>query len=333
MLNIFKKGKQQAAILMYHRVNTAVSDTWQLCVAPKHFEQQMEVLRDYHVVPVAQLADKKKKIPDKAVAITFDDGYLDNYATAKPILEQYRFPATFFITNSVGENHPEFWWDALERVLLENNQLPAEINLQLDGESWHFNLKKGWQHIISIDDMKQIASWLPWRTPPATQHALFVYLSEWMKALSFQNQQLIISQLYAQTGMHASVRDSYKTVNGAQLLTLHRLPQFTVGGHSAWHTALGKFDAGVQRQAILENKTFLETVLSAPVAGYGYAHGSYNEDSIAILQEAGYTYACTTEEALVDAGTNAFALPRFQVKNWNGAEFKRRLEGWFKSNA
>ena len=94
------------SICTYHRVNdTHARD--RLTVDPRDFMAQMEELGATRtVVPlddaVAALRGERP-LPDRAVAITFDDGYRDNFTFALPILERFRFRATFFIaTGYIG---------------------------------------------------------------------------------------------------------------------------------------------------------------------------------------------------------------------------------------
>lgn len=89
-------------IMMYHHVgeNRQIrSDT----VSPRLFEYQMNFLKrhGYHVLRLDELIQGikfQKDLPERSVAITFDDGYEDNYTQAFPILKKYGFPATFFIS-------------------------------------------------------------------------------------------------------------------------------------------------------------------------------------------------------------------------------------------
>lgn len=313
---------------MYHRINTAVSDTWQLAVSPACFQQQLEVLHDYNVVSMQQLTSalQQKNLKHKSIAITFDDGYIDNYQVAKPLLEQYNFPATFFITNSLSPVKKEFWWDALEYILLESNSLPSEIKLHFNQEDHWYNLTQSWQEIISAEELSWVASWLPWQTPPTSNHAFFLQLSEIMKGLSLAEKENVISQLYALAALEPIVRIPYQLMSKAELLSLSSNALFEVGGHSANHVALGKFDKSVQQEEITSNQLFLQMLLQKNVTGYGYAHGSYNNDSKELLKQQGFAYSCTTEHAAVSNNSEAFSLPRLQVKNWNKALFKENLD-------
>lgn len=99
-----------ALVLMYHAVDTS---GWRLSIPPQEFERQMAYLRRKHItVPLADvvaLASGEKRVPPRAVAVTFDDGYADLVPTVLPILQRYRIPMTLFLntdltaqTNSLG---------------------------------------------------------------------------------------------------------------------------------------------------------------------------------------------------------------------------------------
>lgn len=96
-------------ILMYHYINDEEPLKSRLGVSVKSFERQMRFLREhnYNVLTLEELVNliaHKKRIPLKTVAITFDDGYLDNYTNAYPILKKYNIPATIFaVINRIGK--------------------------------------------------------------------------------------------------------------------------------------------------------------------------------------------------------------------------------------
>lgn len=93
-------------VLLYHRVGPETDD---LTISTARFEQDMASLAEdgYHTLSLAQVARRlqghKPQLPDKPLLITFDDGYLDNYANALPILQKYSMKASFYIiTGMVG---------------------------------------------------------------------------------------------------------------------------------------------------------------------------------------------------------------------------------------
>lgn len=95
-------------ILLYHRVGAEPDD---LTISVKHFEQDMELLSygGYNALSLEQVKEHLQgnslSLPSKPIVITFDDGYLDNYTNAFPILQKYSMVASFYIiTGMVGNN-------------------------------------------------------------------------------------------------------------------------------------------------------------------------------------------------------------------------------------
>lgn len=89
-------------VLMYHSVHPDAHPDNRLSVSVESFERQMRFLRthNYNVVTVAEIArmlDNGERIPPKTVAVTFDDGYKDNFEYAFPVLRKYHIPATLFV--------------------------------------------------------------------------------------------------------------------------------------------------------------------------------------------------------------------------------------------
>jgi len=94
---------QKVCILLYHSIgfNKRYST-----VKPSEFYRQMDYLRkNYEIVSLDKIIKfiNGKIDLDKAVAITFDDGYYDNYVYAFPYFKKYRLPATIFITTGISE--------------------------------------------------------------------------------------------------------------------------------------------------------------------------------------------------------------------------------------
>jgi hypothetical protein len=129
-------GRPRAVILRYHSVSEAHDRTelyldHSLTVSSQVFERQMRfVTRHYTAVPLAELVDRLRQgqaLPKKAVAVTFDDGYRDNYTRAFPILRRYHVPATFYLTTGCIENR-QILWTAYLRYILTVTEV-AELRL------------------------------------------------------------------------------------------------------------------------------------------------------------------------------------------------------------
>lgn len=99
-------------ILMYHRVRNAPAYD-QLSVSTARFEAQMAYLaRNCRVLSMNEALDELAgTVTSPGVAVTFDDGYLDNLTEALPILRRYAIPATIFVTAGFSGqtlSHPRY---------------------------------------------------------------------------------------------------------------------------------------------------------------------------------------------------------------------------------
>ena len=110
-------------VLMYHHVGDP-SDPSTANVSTQMFEKQMEFLKvhRYHVVSLEDLLDlvkQGKPIPGNTVSITFDDGNLDNFRNAFPILRKMHFNATIFmITDNINQ---EGWLSEEDLKILDGS--------------------------------------------------------------------------------------------------------------------------------------------------------------------------------------------------------------------
>ncbi len=121
-------GRQRIVVLLYHRVNDELKDS--VTVGIEQFDQQMSWLAEHYSLvgldeAVHGHVDRHHHGP--LVAVTFDDGYLDNYENAVPIMSKYHIPATFFVStgmigtkrpfqhdiNKLGRRIPAMTWDQL----------------------------------------------------------------------------------------------------------------------------------------------------------------------------------------------------------------------------
>ncbi|MFN2135468.1 MAG: polysaccharide deacetylase family protein [Candidatus Promineifilaceae bacterium] len=114
-------------ILMYHYISEPPEDADKyrvdLSVTPQDFEAQMAYLDEngFEAVDLYDLSlaiAAKRDLPEKPVIITLDDGYLDNYTSAFPILRKYGMEATFFVVTQFIDDGREGYltWDMVEEM-------------------------------------------------------------------------------------------------------------------------------------------------------------------------------------------------------------------------
>ena len=149
-----------AAILLYHHVSSSTPAS--TSISPEAFKSHMEYLDAHHTVvslqDVVSAIQHNTALPEKAVAITFDDGYANILHNAHPILADLGFPYTVFINpDEIGVGPRQLTW---EQVIAMHNDGVVFANHTLDhlhmlnGEQEmgeHVWLEKVWQNVESAE--------------------------------------------------------------------------------------------------------------------------------------------------------------------------------------
>lgn len=137
---------QAAVILIYHHVATDTPRS--TSVTPDEFRAHLQYLKDqnFQVVSLEQIItplQKGESLPDNMVAITFDDSYENNYTTAHPILMEFGFPYTLFISPDVIDQRigPVLSWQQVKKMaedgalIANHSSLHAHMAQPDSGES------------------------------------------------------------------------------------------------------------------------------------------------------------------------------------------------------
>lgn len=109
-------------VLNYHKIDYLQHA---LSLSPEEFDKQMAYLASngYHTISPDQLMaylNHGKRLPDKPIMITFDDGYLDNYNYAYPIMKKYGFTATIFLVTGLVSTDERFMtWEQVRQMQQE----------------------------------------------------------------------------------------------------------------------------------------------------------------------------------------------------------------------
>lgn len=138
------RGRRSLVVLAYHRIvpggylASNPLDLDLISATAEGFEQQMRYLREQmNPVPlsrVCQFLRGETTLPERAVAVTFDDGYRDTFSYAFPILKRYQVPAMVFVTTGNIESGHPFWFQTAAQLM---RHLPAgAITLPESSESF-----------------------------------------------------------------------------------------------------------------------------------------------------------------------------------------------------
>lgn len=320
-------------ILLYHRVAELPSDPYRLCVTPQYFAEHLEVLKkSYQPMPLQQLVQALRDggFPDQAVAVTFDDGYIDNLYQAKPLLGRSAIPATVFVTTGFIRQEGECWWDELDRLLLQPGTLPATLRLNVSGNAYQWELSEAVHY--GEEDLRRYRRWsVLEKDDPSRRHFLYRSLYQLLRPLSKKERRRVLDELLAWAHAESLARPTHRVLSPDEVLHLAEGGLVEVGAHSETHPVLSKLSVADQRVEIEGSKARLEEILGRPVTSFAYPYGGrsqFTAETVAIVREAGFSLACSTLAEVVWRGTNCFRLPRVAVQDWNGEEFARRLRRW-----
>jgi peptidoglycan/xylan/chitin deacetylase (PgdA/CDA1 family) len=312
--------KPQPLILMYHRIADEPIDNWGLAVSPAHFEEQLQVLRrTRHPFSLTDFVRNlvAGALPQNAVAVTFDDGYVDNLTAAKPRLVAADVPATVFLATGYLDRPDEFWWDELARLILIENK-PRNFELTIRRETMHVDLgadspRRSDGTICATSLAKRQEALTPiWRA---------IQLLEEDERKSVM---ATVRSIFATPNYHT---DRSRAMNQKEVQALVTDGLLNIGAHTVTHPLLSKLESTACRREITESKLACEALIGAPVAGFAYPYGDLNANARAAVIAAGFAFACSTRRGAASAASDVFTLPRMQVFNWGGDAFERALNG------
>jgi peptidoglycan/xylan/chitin deacetylase (PgdA/CDA1 family) len=318
-----------SVILLYHRVATLLSDPWGLAISRERFAQHLDVLNTHaRVVGLSEMLrlNAQGRLPKDAVSITFDDGYADNVLHASPILRTRGVPATFFIVSGNVDQPREFWWDELERLLLQPGELPATLDVTIAGRSLHWDLSTA-RHLSADDAVR----WRRWRTPdePASaRHALYKVIWQELLGATASARDRVMDSLREWSGVADEARALHRPVSTAQVADLAASPLFEVGAHTVTHPRLPALQADDQRQELAESRRRLQDLAGRDVYHCAYPFGMYSSETAELAQQCGYASAVTVEAGPLQQESRPFALPRIVVGDWDGETLLRELSPW-----
>jgi peptidoglycan/xylan/chitin deacetylase (PgdA/CDA1 family) len=269
------------AVLTYHRVNETVPSLQLDTISLSQFKNQLSYLKKFF--NVLSMADALRMtnedcLPPRSVVITFDDGYIDNYELAFPVLKALNLPASFYIPTSGLENG-YLWYDQVV-TLIEECPL------------------KRWVHHVS-----------PELNDKTHKLDLLNATVSKVKTLKLNERKAYLNKILIDSEAPEPKRC---IMSAEQVLDLHR-NGFEIGGHTHDHPILSLEDEKSSSQQISMNKDILQNIIDKEIIGFAYPNGQ-NEDfqqkDIDILNGFGFEYAVTTVRGGNSKDTNPFELYR-----------------------
>ena len=286
------------AILMFHSVqeNTALARVAGFCVDAGKFERDMRFLKRYRCLGMRAVADAvtgRITAPRNAVAVTFDDGYADNYLAAYPILKKHGIPATVYLATDYIDS--DRWlplnrlYDAVFRSARTSLDLP--VGLRTD--------------IASLTIATE-----------ADKFTAIRYLRARLKKLGAEELERHADDLGAQL-LQETARPrgtEFSMLAWEQVRAMADVIEF--GSHTATHCILSRVDDQRLAAELDRSKQAIERQTGSAVIHFAYPNGrreDYNDAAVAQLHRSGYVTAVTTIEGISCAPTGGLELKRLSM--------------------
>ncbi|MBD3347911.1 MAG: polysaccharide deacetylase family protein [Candidatus Eisenbacteria bacterium] len=288
-----------AVVLRYHSVCDDVGWSGEyiqksLVTSTEVFDRQMCFLGErYTVVGVPRLAEMLRsgaRVPAGLAAVTFDDGYEDNYRKAMPILRRHGLTATFYVTSGCVGDARVLWTVRLRRAVRGCSK--GSLVLRCVGER---------SVDVSGDEAKERAIRLLTaavkRSPPAEADRMLEEIEE-------------------ACGTARAEQDRRIIMNEAELRELHAAGM-TVGAHTVNHYNLTCLETPDIARELGESRRFLEGVIDAPVLHLAYPDGRtgrhFDGRVARVALEEGYRSAVTSIAGPASQRYPVLGIPRLGV--------------------
>lgn len=292
---------KRLTVLIFHRVLPEIDPLLPDEMYASRFDALVGMLvKVFNILPmdVALASWKSGTLPPRALTITFDDGYADNFTIACPILLKHGVKASFFVAS--GFLNGGIMWNDVAREAIRSYQ-GDEIDLR-----W---LDLGIRSVVTSSErfrlVEEMLLKLKYRTLDHRKEAL-ARLLEGTRASSPGNLMLSTAQLQG-------LRDA----------------GMEIGGHTFSHPILAVLPEAEARRQIAEDRERLAELLGESPRYFAYPNGRPEKDYQAtharIVRELGYEAAFTTSCGSVGPESGAFELPRFTPWDRGLTRFSLRL--------
>jgi peptidoglycan/xylan/chitin deacetylase (PgdA/CDA1 family) len=293
-------------ILLYHGV-TSYSDTGIENYAGKHiaikdFEEQIKLIQKKCTLlsmdDIINIHNEGARYPKNAVAVTFDDGFQNNYSKATAILDKYKCPATFYICAGMINTNLMFWVDKIEDCINRTKKLSLTLFLE---KNLTLPLSNNREKIVAVNIIKK-----------------------YCKNSKAELKDSIIEELIKKTEINPSVEASpnYKMMSWKEVKEINSNSLFTIGGHTLYHDIMAAQEIAKVRLDLDTTISLLDYNLEQSTIHFSYPEGQSNHYSNAVISALIEKGIICSPSAIDGTNTNEdlFNLKRI-MPNFMGREF------------
>jgi peptidoglycan/xylan/chitin deacetylase (PgdA/CDA1 family) len=290
------RSRARGVVLRYHALTDGAAPVVyaapDICMPVDAFRLQMAfVKRAYTVMPLDALVDAVVgggKLPARALAITFDDGYADNHRLGLPVLQELGLPATVYVATGAVADAAPFWVAAVRALALgvtDEVPMPDGPSHRVDGLGGRTAAAKALTRALVTVPAEARAAWL--------------------------------ADAARTAGVDLMGRLGGTMLDWAQVRAL-AAAGWTIGAHTVTHSNVALVEPARAEREIAESRDALAAAIGAPVRHFCYPnsggqHAYFGDAVTEVLRRLDFRSATTSRPGALRPGADPFLLPRLGV--------------------
>ena len=289
-----KWRRDRLLILAYHGISLNEEHEWDpdLYMSPDYFYSRLQLLKKFgcNVLPLREALQRlyANNLPENCVALTFDDGYYDFYKLAHPMLTEFNFPATLYLTTSyVNFNQPMV--DLMYSYLLWRGRKEI-LDLQaVTGQQG--------KYVLADATMRTLV-----------YNRLFEFIRQ--ENLSTEEQNALACKLAHQLRIDYEAMCARRELHLLSAAEVRELAADGVDIQLHTHHHCLPLDHESFNREIEDNRTSIQEMTAQRASHFCYPKGLFSESFLPWLEQLGIYSATTCEPGFATRHTNRLLLPR-----------------------
>lgn len=277
------------------------------------FRQQIEYMKNnFNIVTMEQVIDSvegKSDLPENALLLTFDDGYVDNYTFALPVLEEYGVQGSFFIPGKTFSTHRLLDVNKIHYILASADiyKLVEDVKREMD---YYRGIENDYAPTDELFNEYAVANRFDVKEIIFVKRMLQTVLPEKIRNTISSN----LFEKYVDVTEEQLAYELYMTEE--QIRTMKRHGMF-IGIHGYDHYWLGNLSPEQMKQDISMALDTMDEFIDRKHWVMNYPYGNYNNDVLEYIKNQGACVGLTTEVRIADIGVDsALELPRLDCNDF-----------------